>query len=397
MTLIYTISTIVLFVVAPFLISKFRKKWSLDALFSNLVLCFIVGIVLGNLKQYILPVDWVQTADSVANYSAIVPVLLAIPLLLMSSNIVESFGLAPALLRCFVLGIVSALVTSILLYWIFYDLKAVEKAIACMIGVYIGGTPNMMSVAYATQTPLSLYAILNTTDIVSSGIYFILLLSIGPSIFGLILKKSDDWNAPSENTFLEKANSANKETILSEKLLKKLIIRHRIAASICALIVVTLAFGIARLFPNQQGGLNEMLLMIVLTSSSIALSFHPTIRQLKGLYEYAQYLLLVFAVAIGFQANFQQLLQEGSYYLLLNALFVFGFVSLHLFLSRIFGIDRDSFIVCSTACVFGPPFIGQVCDHINNRPLIAAGMTLGILGLVLGTYTGILFVHFIHN
>jgi uncharacterized membrane protein len=38
----------------------------------------------------------------------------------------------------------------------------------------------------------------------------------------------------------------------------------------------------------------------------------------------------------------------------------------------------------------GPPFIGQACAAINNRTLLPVGISLGLLGLAIANYVGVL-------
>jgi uncharacterized membrane protein len=38
----------------------------------------------------------------------------------------------------------------------------------------------------------------------------------------------------------------------------------------------------------------------------------------------------------------------------------------------------------------GPPFIGQTCAAIKNKELIPVGISLGLLGLAIANYVGVL-------
>lgn len=70
---------------------------------------------------------------------------------------------------------------------------------------------------------------------------------------------------------------------------------------------------------------------------------------------------------------------------------------IHLILSKIFKIDVDTFIVSSTAAVFGPPFIGPVSESINNRNLIGPGIIVALMGNAIGTYLGIVVVELLQG
>ena len=396
MDYIFSIIMGVFFVCSPYIMATIRQKTGIKKYFSKLVLCFLLGILLGNLPDIFWPTSMRNIAYQVANTCTIFSVLMAIPILLMSSPLAPSLRLAPRLLGSFLLCIVSISLVSCLFISFYPSLKHIQQVIPCLTAVYIGGTPNMISIAYATQIPESLFLSLNTTDIIWSSFYFVFLITIGPKILGYFLKQTpaetSQTLAPSQKTILP-----INETISLKKTLNKKFMYPRVVATCLALILIAVAYAWASLFPTHQGAINQMLLMLVLTSLSITLSFHPKIKTLEGNYDYAQYLLLIFAVGIGFQSNFHQLLQEGSRYFIFNGLFLVAFISTHLILSIIFRIDRDTFILSSTACVFGPPFVGQICDHIKQPQWIAAGIALGILGLVCGTYLGIIMAELLSN
>ena len=74
-------------------------------------------------------------------------------------------------------------------------------------------------------------------------------------------------------------------------------------------------------------------------------------------------------------------------------LFVFGVlvsaVLLHVGLAAAFRLDADTTLMTSTAAIFGPAFIGPVAAAIKNRRLVAPGLTMGLMGIALGTYLGL--------
>ena len=156
------------------------------------------------------------------------------------------------------------------------------------------------------------------------------------------------------------------------------------AVSILLSVVVALY-----LFPTPQGELNELALMLTLSTTSIAFSFSPQLDNRDAVYAAAQYLLLIFAFALGYLVDFSALLETGTRYLAFNSILLVLLLVLHLMLARLAGIDADVFIITATACIMGPPFIGPVCRALRNKRLLAPGMALSVLGLMVGTYLGI--------
>jgi uncharacterized membrane protein len=107
-------------------------------------------------------------------------------------------------------------------------------------------------------------------------------------------------------------------------------------------------------------------------------------------YELGEYLLLIFCVAMGSLAD-ARVLGGGSTTLVLFVWGVMGLaIVLHTALSVLMGIDADSTLICSTATIYGPAQIGPVAAALKNRALVGPGLTLGLAGIALGNYLGLL-------
>ena len=157
-----------------------------------------------------------------------------------------------------------------------------------------------------------------------------------------------------------------------------------------AVVVLGLSVGLGMLFPTTDGKMNNALVMLGLTTFGVVASFFTVVRNLKGVYEFAQYLLLVFAIAAGSMADFSAILEQGTSFILLTIFFLLSVIILHLIFCIILRIDRDTYLITFTASIFGPPFIGQMVQVLKNKEILAAGMAVASLGLALGNYIGIL-------
>jgi len=396
MKLFLLISLTLFFIIAPYYLRKISHKIHLTAILSDVVICFIIGIILGNAQSSWMPNSIYQKAAfSIAETITTISVLFAIPMLLMVSDIRSFLRYAPKFSLSFLLCIIAVLLATFLSIYLFPDLPFLGQTAGSMVGVYIGGTPNMVAINYALGTPNKLFVILNSTDLFCSGIFFLFLTSFAKRFYGLflpttpsIIKTAQTANQtlPLEHSVpLNKTPKATK--FLPDSLQKRRLFPILQAISL-AIVCISFSVFIAFVFPTTDGNLNELLLMVVLSTISISLSFFSRIRSLKGVYEFAQYLLLIFAVAVGFMVNFSALAAAPAY-LVFNAILVISLLVLHLIFAMIFKIDTDTFIITATACIFGPPFIGQVCSAIKNKEMLAPGIAFGVLGLIIGTYLGI--------
>jgi uncharacterized membrane protein len=139
------------------------------------------------------------------------------------------------------------------------------------------------------------------------------------------------------------------------------------------------------------------IIILILTTLSISASFSRRINSLQGTYETAEYLLLIFAIAIGSTANFSELLKESSLIFTFCGIVVGSSIILHILFSIIFRIDTDTLIITSTAALFGPAFIGPVANGIKNRQIIISGITMGLVGYAIGNYLGLAVAFLLNN
>jgi uncharacterized membrane protein len=109
---------------------------------------------------------------------------------------------------------------------------------------------------------------------------------------------------------------------------------------------------------------------------------------LPGTYSTANYLLLIFALAMGSMANISELLADSSALFWFCGFVVFGSILMHYLLAILFRVDRDILIISSTAAIYGAPFIGPVAQAIGNKSLITIGISLALIGYAIGNFLG---------
>jgi uncharacterized membrane protein len=390
------VSQLLVFFILPVYLIRLSRKYKADRILSDIVICYGIGMLLGNAKNLLL-LNMELTPDSqkladlstqTAQYSAFGAVLLAMPLLLMVNNVTDWLKYTGKITLVFFLGIISTITVCIGMGYLYRNsLADVATVSGMMTGVYIGGTPNMVAISKALNADDHLFIILNATDTICSGTYFFFLVSFGKAVIGKILvafqPKTDPVNR--EHDAIEEAHHPfppaqwNKASILPLLL-----------ATVIALGALILSVIPAVLIRDGRGEFNQTVLMLTLTTVGIALSFNQKLRTLPGVFSYAQYLLLIFGLAAGFLTDFTRLIELGGAYLNFNVLVLIGILTLHLLLSRIVRADTDSFMISSSATIMGPPFVAQVASSIKNRELLPVGIALSLLGLGLANYAGVL-------
>lgn len=348
-----------------------EKKYRIIQWVGAVVICYATGMLLGNLP-------FIHIRKDVLNTISEVSVSLAIPALLFSANLARAWKYTkPALLSfslCALSVSISATGAGLLLSEPLVD---GWKISGMLIGVYTGGTPNMSAIGKALEVKDEVFILINTADIVLSGLYFIFLITIGQRTLQLFLPKTkaaekEEDGFPDENTFQKLPLQTQFKNVGGSLLLSLGILS--IAAAI--------SFGLL-------GSLSAPLVILILTTLGLGASFIPRIRQMEGTYQTAHYLLLVFALSIGFLADFSQLIAASSSVFLYSALVMISSVGLHYLMAALLRIDADTVLITSTAAIFGPAFIGPVAGSIRNRQIIVAGITTGMLGYAIGNYLGL--------
>ena len=368
-----SIIQIVAILLVPLLVIHLEKRSKVVRWISPIILCYLTGIGAANIPGLSINRELMEIGYGTS-------VLLAIPLLLFSANIATLVRQVRPALFAFSLGLVSVISSALISFFVLGDQVTDPAAVTGMlVGVYTGGTPNMSAIGIALGVEEEVFILLNSADIVFSGLYFIFLLTIGKHFLGRILPRHS----------LSGGSMGEGGTGLEERD-RKAGPGHLLAGTGIAILVVAAAFGLSFLLVRGWT-LDRATPVVILgiTTLGIGASFHRRIRSLPGSYETASYLLLVFAVAMGSLADFSELLASSSSLFLFCGSVVLGSALIHILLATLFRIDRDTLMIASTAAIFGPAFIAPVANVIGNRQIIGIGIALGLIGIAIGNYLGL--------
>jgi uncharacterized membrane protein len=124
----------------------------------------------------------------------------------------------------------------------------------------------------------------------------------------------------------------------------------------------------------------------------VAASFIRPVREIRKTFPLGMYFIVAFSIVIAtrcdlsiiFQAKYLSLLGYVTYA-------YFGSLILHLFLSWIFRINADDYLITTTGFVYSPPFVPMVAAALKNKDVILTGLATGMIGWILGNYIGVAF------
>lgn len=335
------------------------------------VVCYAFGIILGN-----MPGLGLRERLSLSVSEAAVP--LAIPLLLFTTDVSRWPRLARPTLLSFALACLSAMVSATLVGLAVTD-RSDEwwKLSGMMVGVYTGGTANMNAIGLALRVREETVILLNTADLVVGAAYLLFLVTVAQRLALLFLPRFPHASGWDDHEAQEEQRAPGSTWSRA---------RGMALAFLLAVLIVGVSAGGSQLV---LGALEPPVVLLLITSLSLAASFVPSVRGLPGSYALGDYALLVFCVAIGTLADASRLRDSGLFAFLFCAGVVVLAVGLHFALAALFRIDADTVLITSTATIFGPPFIGPVARALRNRELLVSGLTTGIMGYAVGTYLGL--------
>lgn len=367
------IQVIIIFAI-PMAILWAQKRYKIVQTLSPILIAYAIGIVWGNIPG--LPID-----RGLSMTISEISVPIAIPLILFSADFLKWLKSAKKTVISFSLMILSAFLAALLAAWIFRGtVDEFAKVSGMMIGVYTGGTPNLMAVGMALEANENTIVLANACDQIIGGAYFLLLITIIKPLLSKILPayKSDGIVETEEKKeyFME----------LDRDKKKKAAGGIFIAMLIC-IGGLGISAGIALLV---TGTLNAAIVMMGVTSVGVGLSFVKKIKNIKFTFDVGQYIILAFSLALGSLVDIQEMLKMSPNILGFVAVAMLGAIFIHLIFALIFKIDVDTAIITSTAGVYGPAFVIPVANAIKNRDVIVAGLTSGLVGYAVGNYLGLL-------
>ncbi len=381
-----TIVTIIYLIGVPLLVMQLAKRWTWIDKVSPMSVLYVIGLAAANL----IPAD-----NGVFNIDADINTLfgniavpLAIPLMLMGCN-TTGWQVGKAF-KVFITGLASVLIVTVIGFFLFMpadhspeSYRGFAQVCAVATGIYTGGIPNMGAIKQAVGMPAETYLYLSSYDLIVTGIYLVFIILFGKTVFRRLLPASIEHDAvQGEATKEGMANpfdrSHRKATLL---------------AIAITLLIAAVSYGVS-LLASADGSPNMTVLILLLTTLAIAASFLPPMKRQQHSFDLGLYCVYVFCLSIATACNVREMDLAGSlpilYYL---GFIIFGSLVLQVLFARLLKIDGDLVMVCSVALINSPPFVPLAAALLNNKDIVILGITIGLLGYMLGNYLGIGLYH----
>ncbi len=376
---------IVLYVLVPILIIECFKRWTWMQKIGTVVAAYAVGIIFA-LTGFVHFEPETAAAVSFSKLQSTimsVAVPLAIPLMLFNCDFKLWTKALPKTLWSLVGGLGAVLFAVVTGYFIFRTPEVPEfnKVAAMMTGIYTGGTMNFNALGTSLGVDKTVMAIVLAFEMVLTTPYILFIIGGGYKVFRKILPFDDVTRKGRKDEQVETKDIENYKGMLSRKNVGGMFIG-------LGLSVLFLAVG-AGLALLLTGTLNELVVILTITTLSIIASFFKKVRELPKTFELGMFFILVFSVIVASLFDIHSV-NGGS---VMIGLFV-GWVmivaaGLHLLLCRIMRVSGDLFCVSQIALLCSPPFVPPVVGAMKNKKVLISGIAIGLVGYAIGTYLGV--------
>ena len=374
-----------LYIVFPILIIEGFKRWKVVQKIGTVVLAYAVGII-ASLCGVFHFADPAAAASFTKLQSTImsVAVPLAIPLMLFNCDFKLWTKALPKTAWALVTGIGAVVVSVVSGYFIFRNqVPEAAKVAGMMTGIYTGGTMNFNALGASLGVDKSVMAIVLAFQMVITTPYIFFLLGGGYKIFRKLLPYKDiTHKGRTDDGGVETADVENYHNMLEKKNLLGMIKGLGLS-----FLFLAIGAGLALLI---TGTLNELVVILTITTLSIIASFFKKVRELPKTFELGMFFILVFSVIVASMFNINSV-NGGSLYVGGFVLWIMGVsVALHLLLCRIAKVSGDLFCVCQVGLLCSPPFVPPIAGAMQNKKVLISGIVVGLVGYAIGTYTGAL-------
>lgn len=386
MTKMYLVLAI--YLLSPIVIMFCFEKWTTFRKLGTVVSAYIIGIVMALAGL----VDFSADAEVAASFTKIqstimsIAVPLAIPLMLFNCDFKLWTKALPKTLFSLVGGIVGVLTALVTGYFIFRNqgIPEFEKVVAIMTGIYTGGTMNFNALGASLGVTPTTMAIVLAFEMVLTTPYIFFIIGGGFKVFRKILPYADDMAT--------KFRQADSETLTKDIEDYKGLIQKKnwpgmIIAFLLSVLFLAIGAGLALLI---TGKLNELVVILTITTLSIIASFFKKIRELPHTFEMGMVLILLFSVIVASLFDIHSV-NMGSIMIGAFVLYVIVVGALiHLLICRLSKCSGDLFTVSQVALLCSPPFVPPVIGAMKNKKVLLSGLVIGLIGYAIGNYLGVI-------
>lgn len=371
------------YLLTPALAIVLCRKFKFLNKIGEILLLYIIGLLVSNFVFFPLGIG--EQLYEIQDILTSATILLAFPMILFGCDF-RTWPVKKALVALFV-GLLSVFVVDVAGFYIFDDgSDEFPKIAGLLIGVYTGGTPNLAALKLALDVDPDTYIFIHTFDMVISFVYLVFLMSFGIRLFRMFL---DRGRKTGDDAADEKASGQMQGITAYSGIFTKKHFSKTLMAFGLALVVTAVSAGISLLVTGKFD--NMLVLILAMTTLSIAVSFLPSVGKMEKSYDAGMYFVLVFSLVVASMVDVTAInYSAGARIIGYIAFVIFCSLILSVIIAKVLKIDSDTMVVTSVALINSPLFVPMIADSMRNRKVIITGIAAGVVGYAVGNYLGVL-------
>lgn len=376
---------IAIYLCFPIIIAIGFQKWDIVRKIGTVISAYAVGIVMSltGLVSFETGSADAELLQSVQKWIMNITVPLAIPLMLLSSDFKLWSKTLSKTVYALIGGLLSVLVAVVVAFFVFKNagIDNFPDILAMMVGIYTGGTMNFAALGTALHINSTIMTCLMTIEMLITFPYLLFVIGGGFKLFRRILPFHE-----TDQKSIQKLKAKNNGVENYEHMLDRRIAPFMAIAIGISLIFLAIGAGISLAL---TGTLQEMIVILTVTTLAIIASFFRKIRRLPKTFEMGMILILMFSVDVASQLDFSILASSMTILLYLVLFIMLISIVLHCIFCRLTKVNGDLFTVANIGLLCSPPFIAPVVGAMGNKSVLISGIAIGIVGYAIGTYFGI--------
>ncbi len=388
---------IAIYLLFPIIIVSAFHKWKILQKIGTVILAYAVGIIM-SLTGFVTfepgTAD-AATFESIQKLIMNISVPLAIPLMLFNCDFKLWTRALPKTILALVGGIVAITVAVISGFFIFRNtgVNDIENVSAMMTGIYTGGTMNFNALGAALGVDPTTITLVLTFQMLITFPLIMFITGGGYRLFRKILPFPDESTSITLNSNMEDHGIENYGMMLNKKVFPKTMLGLLLSIGFLAigagLSLLLYNLGVVGDQETGTGKLNELVIILTITTLSIIASFSKKIRELPKTFELGMIFILIFSIAVASQFNPYSIDMSAISLGLFVLYIMLVSVIIHIIFCRFSKINGDLYTVAQVGLFCSPPFIPPVVGAMGNKKVLISGIVIGLIGYAIGTYMGV--------
>lgn len=379
-----TITAVLIYLLFPVIIILLFQRFVIVQKIGTVLFAYFIGIVMALSGLFPAPAESIEMR-TIQDWFMNITVPLAIPLMLFNCNFKLWTKSLPKTFTALICGLIAIVVSVIISYLIFKSSKIQDlpDLSALMVGIYTGGTMNFAAIGKALNIDPNLLITSLTFEMLITFPFIVFLIAGGFRIFRKFLPYSDKSITIEINgNDLENGSFESYKGMLQKNTFPKTLIGLGLS-----FLFMAIGAGLSILI---TGKLNELVVILTITTLGILASFNQKVRELPKTFELGMFFILIFSIVVASQFDIQSISKDvfNIFWFVLVVLCLSIFV--HFLLCRLFKVSGDLFTVAIVGMLCSPPFIPPIVGAMRNKKVLISGIVIGLIGYAVGTYLGVL-------